>query len=864
MNVRFAALVSAAVCVLAWPDVVFGGRTFLPVARVPMAYPERPDQRSALGRAEFDPGAVAWEVLPWAHVEHRALLHHELPLWDRSNGIGHPLLGSGQTALFYPLHWIVLLDPSKPWLWDAMWLLLRFFVAFGSVLLLLELGAPRWIAALGAPIGALNGVFILFSIRADLQAYACMPWILLALLKLRKGPGPLRAVALALAIALCLFGAHPEPSFVTLTTSALAGAALLARVEPRRIAYLGWACAAALTAALLSAPFWLPLFDLIPHSWSLHAVGAGGVTHRPLAVALEWLMPTVYEHGNLRTVFGGGETPWGWLGPTCSVLAVAAVLGALRTRALFWVWPTLFLALAIFGAPGTLWLGKLPLFSRMPVAIYFQFPVLFLLSISGAFALSKLSKAEIGAAALAVVVVLVTASLWAPVDKPLLKLGYAAAVALVFGLLALRPRLAFLLPIACMADLAAFRCPLSPRADPLAGGPYVSWLQERARKDPPFRVMGLWQAFFPNSSAAFGLEDVRMCEGLFPDRVAAALNAAVQPKPEWNWFTTATPEDGFDAQSPLLDAMNVRYFVSDGTPPMRIQSPLLRAFLDAHAAVPWMDHDGRASIRTVGLASAKVAVPPQRPVLAGRAVRARLKPLTKWEMRAGERAIASGGEGAVRVDLSAFAGREVSLALQTDAETGWLDLHWESAQGDRDPPEIALGDTRIVFRDPFLPVMAILERPHPWPRAVAFANVEAFADPLARTRSLSPYLAVVESDFPSGFPRSVEPLRAQISPPRYAQNRVSFDADVSRDAVVVLADAWSEGWRATIDGAPVNVFHANYAFRGVLVPKGRHAIEMRYAPRAWTLAWILALAGLALCALQVASAASRRRLPSES
>src|SRR5207237_9053370 len=116
----------------------------------------RPQDRSPLPRAELDAGQVVWMVMPWAHVEREALAHGELPLWDRHSGLGHPLLGNGQTALFYPLHWLVLLAPHQIWLWDLQYLLLRFFAAFGACLLLKQLGAAKEYALIGAPLGVLH------------------------------------------------------------------------------------------------------------------------------------------------------------------------------------------------------------------------------------------------------------------------------------------------------------------------------------------------------------------------------------------------------------------------------------------------------------------------------------------------------------------------------------------------------------------------------------------------------------------------------------------------------------------------------------------------------------------------------------
>ncbi len=61
-----------------------------------------------------------------------------------------------------------------------------------------------------------------------------------------------------------------------------------------------------------------------------------------------------------------------------------------------------------------------------------------------------------------------------------------------------------------------------------------------------------------------------------------------------------------------------------------------------------------------------------------------------------------------------------------------------------------------------------------------------------------------------------------------------------------LLDAFAPGWRATLDGAPVEIRRTNAVFRGVPVPAGSHRVEFVYRPLSVTLG--ATLTGLALLA----------------
>jgi hypothetical protein len=76
-------------------------------------------------------------------------------------------------------------------------------------------------------------------------------------------------------------------------------------------------------------------------------------------------------------------------------------------------------------------------------------------------------------------------------------------------------------------------------------------------------------------------------------------------------------------------------------------------------------------------------------------------------------------------------------------------------------------------------------------------------------------------------------------------DRVEIGANLEADGMVVLADSYYPGWRATVDGRPVEILPANHLFRAVAVPAGLHTIRFEYRPPSFT--W-----GLAACALGAA------------
>ncbi len=93
----------------------------------------------------------------------------------------------------------------------------------------------------------------------------------------------------------------------------------------------------------------------------------------------------------------------------------------------------------------------------------------------------------------------------------------------------------------------------------------------------------------------------------------------------------------------------------------------------------------------------------------------------------------------------------------------------------------------------------------------------------------------------------------------YQPNRLAIETNTNNRAVLVVSEVNYPGWEATIDGQPTTIFKTDYLLRGVIVPAGKHRVEMRYtAPAAKIGAMISALTLLLLGGMAIFAARRKR------
>lgn len=99
--------------------------------------------------------------------------------------------------------------------------------------------------------------------------------------------------------------------------------------------------------------------------------------------------------------------------------------------------------------------------------------------------------------------------------------------------------------------------------------------------------------------------------------------------------------------------------------------------------------------------------------------------------------------------------------------------------------------------------------------------------------------------------------QANASMVSYAPNHLVVETSSDKRAALVVSEMNYPGWEATIDGQPAEIYTANFLLRGMIVPEGKHKIEMRYAAPAAAKGGILS--ALALLFIGVALVKTRGR-----
>jgi hypothetical protein len=130
----------------------------------------------------------------------------------------------------------------------------------------------------------------------------------------------------------------------------------------------------------------------------------------------------------------------------------------------------------------------------------------------------------------------------------------------------------------------------------------------------------------------------------------------------------------------------------------------------------------------------------------------------------------------------------------------------------------------------------IYPNPNAYPRAwlVHETAVEPDADKLSRRLDApgtdTHRIALLAA--PLGFPLDAPSAAGveQATPRKSARDRVDVGVHADGRALLVLSELFYPGWKATVNGKPVQIVKVDGALRGILVPSGDSKVSLKYSP----------------------------------
>jgi hypothetical protein len=215
-----------------------------------------------------------------------------------------------------------------------------------------------------------------------------------------------------------------------------------------------------------------------------------------------------------------------------------------------------------------------------------------------------------------------------------------------------------------------------------------------------------------------------------------------------------------------------------------------------------------------------------------------------------------------QIDLSAWRNQTVELLFTTAPGprgdttwdwAAWSNFHFEGQ--DRDPVipfRLIYNDEAKIYRyDNVLPRVAIYHHAELAPNEgaalakLADLSLDIFQSVVLNDSALSAQQRVQIAAVNREAPARVEAAFIRS----YQSQDVQIEVSLDQSGILVLNDTADPGWTATVDGRSTEWIDANYLFRGVLLPPGKHAVRFRYRPKSFSAGVAISAAMLGLLAI---------------
>ncbi|MCD4655499.1 YfhO family protein [bacterium] len=580
-------LIVVAILVL-FPGSVFQGKTIAPGDLQFLYHPWRTEfTQDITGPGNWILFDEILEFYPWRQFLADNLRDGRVPLWDTTAFCGYPFQGLFQTAFLYPPD---RLTDTLPYNFYTL-----FRAAFHIILAGLGMGLylkyrkmDTSAITFGMCAYAICGFMIVWIGHPHSKVAAWLPWLFLGvdlLWKKHKHAFPILLTAMAMTI----LAGHIETALHTLSVAAAYFLLTFFNQKPTKSKkrVIVTVLAILILSVLLSGAMILPFTEYLSRSVAYATRADGVITQGWLdpILSLTILIPDLFGNSARNTYwypgFNSAEIGGAFIGSITLVLALAAIATSLRKKLVIHHSVIALLSGFIaFGIPPVYQLvTRLPGY-RMSYNFRMVLPMVFSMAVLGAFTINNIAKKKhrtaLGIASIGSIIVCTIGvflvhthfqqSIITNPWKNLLEtslLIISGCILIPYLTHKISRHASYLFAVLLLIELLHNGYGFNPETSlkKLETLPASAKYLAVTASDEPFRSLPLGKTYPPHTSLRFGMHDIRGNDALTP-LITEDYIALIEPDMRNKYNLPALRMMWMNSwQSPLLDALNVKYFV---------------------------------------------------------------------------------------------------------------------------------------------------------------------------------------------------------------------------------------------------------------------------------------------------------------
>ena len=137
------------------------------------------------------------------------------------------------------------------------------------------------------------------------------------------------------------------------------------------------------------------------------------------------------------------------------------------------------------------------------------------------------------------------------------------------------------------------------------------------------------------------------------------------------------------------------------------------------------------------------------------------------------------------------------------------------------------------------------------PRAYVVSNFEILTDQKSILKRLFDETfdyrkKVILEEKPKLQLEGAELSNEELNIKHYKENVVLITTSTASDGLLVLSDNYYPGWKAYVDKKEAKIYRANYTFRAIELPAGKHIVRFSYRPDSFKLGLAISIASIVI------------------